>query len=118
MGERERILLADDLPVTRQGIKLTFEVFGEEAGHEIVGEAGSVEGVARLLEDGLRPTLALIDANMPGKGDGERAAVLLRQKSPETKIVSFSTDRQTWGDVNWVKGEFTGRELVEQVNKV
>lgn len=104
--------------VTRQGIKLTFEAFGEESGHEIVGEAGSVEEVAALLEAGLRPTVAIIDANMPKRGDGKRSAALIRQKSPQTKIISFSTDLQTWGDENWVKGDLIGRNLIKKIDEL
>src|SRR3990170_4292555 len=109
MGERERILLADDSPLTRYVIKETIEVWGQESGHEIVGEAASEEEVACLLEDGLRPTVAIIDARMPNKGDGERVAALIRKKSPQTKIVSFSTNLQTWGDENWEKGEVNAK---------
>ena len=50
MGERERILLADDSLVSREGIKLTFEAYGEESGHEIVGEAASIGEVAKLFK--------------------------------------------------------------------
>lgn len=118
MGERERILLADDSLATRKAIRWTIEVFGEENGHEIVGEAASIEEVARLLESGLRPTVAIIDANMPNRGDGERASALIRQKSPQTKIVSLSTDLQTWGDENWVKGNLTGKKLVGKIDEL
>lgn len=118
MGERERILLADDITVTREGIRMTIEAYSEEHGHKVVGEAASVSQVEEILKGGLRPTLAIIDANMPYRGGGEKAAALIRQVSPETKIVSYSTDLQTWGDVNWKKGELLGRELVEQISKL
>ena len=118
MGERERILLADDLSFTREGMRETIELFGEEDGHQVVGEASSLAQVEELLKGGLRPTLAIIDANMPNRGDGEKAAAVIRQISPETKIVSHSSQLQTWGDVNWVKGELLARELVEQINKL
>lgn len=117
MGERERILLADDMEVLREGIKATFEVY-EEGGHVVIGEAGSVEEVEALLDSGLKPTLAIVDGNMPNRGDGERAAELIRQRSPETKIISFSSDPQTWGDENWAKGSLRGKKLIDKVTNI
>ena len=55
---------------------------------------------------------------MPNRGDGEKAAMLIREKSPQTKIISFSTDPQTWGDENWVKGDLISRNLVKKVDEL
>ena len=118
MGERKRILLADDLFVTRHAIKETIETFGEKSGHEVVGEAASIEEVSKFLVSGVKLTVAILDANRPNKGDGERAAALIRQYSPQTKIVSFSTDRQTWGDENWVKGDLSCEKLFEKIDEL
>ncbi|OGM29770.1 hypothetical protein A2630_01345 [Candidatus Woesebacteria bacterium RIFCSPHIGHO2_01_FULL_44_10] len=114
MGNRERILWADDMIFLHEGA--LFE-FVEEDGHEIVGKAKSVEEVDQLLDEGINPTVAIVDANMPSKGDGEKAAAIIRERSPETKIVSFSSQRQTWGDENWTK-DMGLNQILEGIKKL
>lgn len=102
--KKERILIADDDADSRETLESLIEVFGKKDGHKIVGSAGSVEEVEKLMEKSLRPTVALVDNRFPLKGDGEKAAEIIRKLSPETKIVSFSTDSNlSWGDENWPK---------------
>lgn len=118
MGEKEKILLADDSEITRHAVKITIEVYEEESGHEVIAEASSVEEVELLLESGVKPTVALIDGRMPNEGDGKKAAALIRSKSPQTKIVSFSTDLQTWGDENWEKGDLIEKDLIKKIDEL
>ena len=115
MGERERILWADDhmFLIDRSGL---FE-FVEEEGHEVVAKPKSVEEVESVLDSGIKPTLAIVDGNMPSKGDGERAAAIIREKSPETKVVSYSSVAQSWGDQNWHK-DMDLHELIEKIRNI
>ncbi len=108
----ERILVADDQETYRESLCMVIKLFGEEDGHQIVGEAASKEEVEALLKGGLRPSIALVDGKFPEYGDGERAASVIRKLSPETFIISLSSDLQTWGDKNMVKN-FAGKDLVE-----
>ena len=108
--KNERVLVADDQDTVQQGIKSILEAFGPEDGHKIVGQASSVSEVEELLNGGLRPTVALVDGNFPNRGDGKKAAEIIRRLSPETKIIAFSTDPQDYGDEQWNK-HMSGREL-------
>lgn len=109
--KKERILVVDDQNIVQQGIKSILEAFGREDGHKIVGQALSVSEVEELLKSGLRPTIALVDGNFPNRGDGNKAAEIIRRLSPETKIIAFSTDPQDYGDEQWNK-HMSGRELI------
>src|SRR4028118_135092 len=60
--EQIRVLVADDHPVFRRGMRA---ILGAEPEIELVGEAtDGEEAVARALE--LRPDVVLMDLNMPG----------------------------------------------------
>lgn len=115
--KNERILIADDNERVRQMICMIINRFGENDGHKIVGEAASKEEVEALLKKGLKPSVALVDGKFPDYGDGEKAAAIIRKLSPETFIVSLSSDLQNWGDENWVKN-YGATELVEALTKL
>lgn len=68
-----RILLVDDHPVVRTGLRGMFET---DASFEVVGEAADgAEAVARVAE--LRPDVVLMDLQMPGM-DGVEAITHIR----------------------------------------
>ncbi len=113
----ERVLIADDYANIRELLAETIEIFGEKDGHKVVATASSVEEVEELLKGGLRPSVALVDGNFPDEGDGEEAAKIIRKISPETTVISFSSEVQTWGDENWSK-HLTGRQLAEALTKL
>jgi DNA-binding NarL/FixJ family response regulator len=118
MTTNERILLADDMLIVLETAFEMIQLFGEKDGHVIVGKAQSVEEVKKLLEEGLRPTVALVDNSFPLKGDGQRAAEIIRKISPETKVISFSMDTGlTWGDENWYKG-MGSKEVVQALTNL
>jgi DNA-binding NarL/FixJ family response regulator len=111
--KNERILHADDQAIAHEGFKAIIESFGSKDGQKIVGSAFSVEEVEKLMAEGLRPTAAFIDNSLPKRGDGERAAAIVRKFSPETVIVSLSSDDQVkWGDYNIPK-LFSSSDLAE-----
>ena len=90
--DRIGVLIADDHPVVRQGLR-TFLDLQEDL--EVVGEAAdgaeAVELAARLL-----PDVVLMDLVMPGL-DGLEATRRIRDGSPATKVVvltSFAEDDQ------------------------
>jgi len=109
----ERILVADDSSIAREGLQRIMESWGSDDDHQIIGSASSVEEVRNLLEGGLRPSVAIIDHKMPNVGDGERAAKIVRKLSPQTTIVSMSSDDGvTWGDYNLQK-QYRAKEIVD-----
>jgi len=80
-----RVLLADDHPVVRSGIRA--ELDGAE-GIEVVGEASSGHEALCLVEE-LRPDVLVLDVVMPGM-DGVEATRLLRERHPDLRILALS----------------------------
>ena len=76
-----RLLLVDDHKLLRQGLRRAVE----EAGFDVVGEAGDGEEAVRLAIE-LQPDLVLMDVTMPVL-DGIEATRRLRQSAPEARVV-------------------------------
>ncbi len=77
-----RILVVDDHPVVRQGLKTLLE---GQSGWEVVGEAS--DGLEALDKaDSLQPDVVVLDVTMP-KMHGLEACRLLRQKTPGPEIL-------------------------------
>ena len=84
-GERIRVLVADDHPVFRRGMRA---ILGAESGTELVGEATDGEEAAALgLE--LRPDVILMDLNMPNV-NGIEATRRIMEANPETAILMLT----------------------------
>ncbi|MGX6603006.1 response regulator [Micromonosporaceae bacterium Da 78-11] len=86
-----RILLVDDHPVVRFGLRGMLDA---EPDLTVVGEASSgAEGVERAVE--LRPEIVLMDLRMPG-GDGVSATEQILARLPGSKVMvltTYDTDR-------------------------
>jgi DNA-binding NarL/FixJ family response regulator len=83
--ERIRVLVADDHPVFRRGMRA---ILGAEPDTELVGEAtDGEEAVARALE--LRPDVILMDLNMP-KMTGIEATRRILEACPDTAILMLT----------------------------
>ncbi len=77
-----RILVVDDHPIVRQGLKTLLE---GQSGWEVVGEAS--DGLEALDKaDSLQPDVVVLDVTMP-KMHGLEACRLLRQKTPGPEIL-------------------------------
>ncbi|MBI4317082.1 MAG: response regulator [Chloroflexi bacterium] len=78
-----RVLVADDEPLVRRGIRAVLE---ESRGlAELVGEASNGQEAVELVRS-LKPDLVLLDIRMPGL-DGVSAAEQIRRLSPSIRIV-------------------------------
>ena len=64
MPDEVRIVLADDHPVVRKGLKLSIE---EDVRLKVVAEAGDGEAALMLIKQ-LNPNLAIVDIDMPKLG--------------------------------------------------
>jgi len=81
-----RILLADDHPVVREGIRGMLQGYDDI---EVVGQAGSgPEAVVLVVQ--LHPDLVLMDLRMPG-GDGVEATRAIAAAHPGTRVVVLTT---------------------------
>jgi DNA-binding NarL/FixJ family response regulator len=77
-----RVLIVDDHPVVRQGLRWLFDSAG---GFAIVGEAGDGATATRLAAQ-LRPDVVLMDLTMPGV-DGIEATRRIKATSPQTAVL-------------------------------
>ena len=80
-----RVLLVDDHPVFRAGLRRVLESTGR---YEIVGEAGNAHEAIRVAEE-TRPGLILLDVQLPGI-TGLRIMRILRRKQTRARIVVLS----------------------------
>jgi len=119
--ERIRVLLADDHPVVRQGLRTFLELQDDL---EIVGEAAAgEEAVAKV--DELVPDVVLMDLVMP-KLDGIEAIRQVRARSPATKVIvltSFADDSKVFpavkaGAAGYLLKDAQPQELVNAIRTV
>jgi DNA-binding NarL/FixJ family response regulator len=82
MEKTRRVLIADDRPHSRRGLRA---VLGLRSEIVIVGEATDGEEAVRLAE-ALRPDVVLMDAKMP-RLDGVEATRFIKERWPEIRLV-------------------------------
>ena len=85
MNKMQRILIVDDNPVLREGLK---SILSQFSFFDIVGEAA--DGLEALnTAERLLPDLILMDISMP-RMDGLTATKEIKKKWPGTKILVFT----------------------------
>jgi DNA-binding NarL/FixJ family response regulator len=86
-GEPVRVVVAEDQPITRQGVVSVLE----EAGFEVVGVAADAPDLIRKTR-AHRPDVVIADIQMPpgNTDDGLRAAQQIRAEAPEIGVLVFS----------------------------
>ena len=84
--ERIRILIADDHPIVRQGIRSLLTQYNDL---EIAGEAGTGPAVLDQAAR-LQPDVILLDVRMAG-ANGIQIARQLQQEHPEIRIIILTT---------------------------
>ena len=77
-----RILIADDHPVLRSGLRV---LLGADPDLEVVGEAGTGDETLRLAEE-LRPDVVLLDIGLPGES-GIETVRRLKAQLPALKVL-------------------------------
>lgn len=86
-SSRIRVLLVDDHVMVRQGLRAVLEAYADV---ELIGEAGNGEEAVQLV-DRLRPTVVVMDINMP-KMDGIEATRTIKLRYPEIIVVGISVN--------------------------
>jgi two-component system, NarL family, response regulator NreC len=118
---RTTLVLADDHPVVRQGLRALLEA---EPGFQIVGEADDGVAAAQLVER-LKPDVLLVDVMMPGL-NGLEVTRQVRQRFPGTRVIVLSMhaneayvlEALRHGAAGYVLKESSTAELVQAVRTV
>ena len=82
-----RVLLVEDHAMVRQGLRTSLQGYPNL---EIVGEASDGKE-ALVLVDKLRPTVVVMDINMP-KMNGIEATAVIKVRAPDTIIIGLSVN--------------------------
>jgi len=83
MAGRIKVLIVDDHPLFRQGLR---QVVAGDPRFELVGEAGDGLTALKLVQE-LRPDLAVLDVNLPGLSGLEIARKLQAKRLPTRVII-------------------------------
>lgn len=110
-----KILIVDDHPVTRDGLRSAMSSSKEV---EIIGEASTGEEAVDAVER-LAPDVVFMDVRMPGMG-GIEATRIIRESSPDTRVILFTVDESraaiheaiAAGVSGYLLKDATGDELV------
>ena len=87
MSEKPRVLIADDHPPTRMGVRMALERDGMEVCAEAFDAKGALEAAKRE-----HPEACLLDVHMPGGGPA--AASSITAQLPDTVILMLSVSRE------------------------
>lgn len=120
MSDPIRVLLVDDQPTIRQGLRLHLAC---EADIAVTGEAGDGEHAVELAET-LSPDVVVLDISMPGMDGFEAARHIRKENGPAIVMLSLRDDAASRaratdaGASAFVsKNEATG-QLVEAIRRV
>jgi len=121
LDEEVRILIADDHPIVRKGLRLSIE---EDPGLKVVGEASDGEMALSLIRK-LRPQIAVLDIDMP-KLDGLGVAREIARQKLDTKVIflTFHADEDLFrgamslGSKGYILKDSASQEIVAGVRAV
>jgi two-component system, NarL family, response regulator NreC len=117
-AEVTTIVLADDHPVVRSGLRMLLDA---EDGFEVVAETGDLDSTARDVREH-RPRVLVLDLNMP-EGPSLPLIPQLREQSPDTAVVvltmqkdpAFARPAILAGALGYVLKQSAATELVDAV---
>lgn len=120
-GSVTSIILADDHPLMRKGLK---EIIEEEGGFTVAAEANNGESALALIVQHL-PLIAVLDIDMPKMSGLEVAAAVRKQKIPVRLIIltmydteNMFTKAMEMGVMGYVLKDSAATEIVEALKNV
>lgn len=120
MSEKIKIIIVDDSPDTREGLKKFISL---ESDIEIIGEAeNGKEAIIQIKQ--LRPDIVLMDINMP-EMDGISATEIISQEMPDVGIIILSVQGEqeylrkamVSGANDYLVKPFSPDELINSIRK-
>ena len=88
MGEKKRIVIAEDHTILREGLRA---LLSSDPEFDVVGEAEDGLDAIRCVED-LTPDLVLMDLSLP-RMNGMDAISEIKKRCPETKVLALTVHR-------------------------
>ncbi|MBP1741210.1 MAG: DNA-binding response regulator [Deltaproteobacteria bacterium] len=85
MVKKKSVLVVDDHPLVREGLKV---IIGRSSKFEVVGEAGAASEGFRMVEE-LKPDLVLLDISLPDES-GIELTRRIKRALPEVRILIVS----------------------------
>jgi DNA-binding NarL/FixJ family response regulator len=121
VDEQIRVLIADDHPIVRKGLRLSVE---EDPGLKVIGEAADGQSALELIRK-MRPQVAVLDIDMP-KLDGLAVAREIARQKLDTKIIflTFHSDEDLFrnamelGSKGYILKDSASQEIVAGVRAV
>jgi DNA-binding NarL/FixJ family response regulator len=121
VDEQIQVLIADDHPIVRKGLRLSVE---EDTGIKVVGEASDGEMALAMIKK-LRPQIAVLDIDMPKLDGLSVAREIARQKlQTETIFLTFHADEELFrtamdlGSKGYILKDSASQEIVAAVRAV
>lgn len=95
MPDQLKIIIVDDHPLVRQGMKKVIE---KERDLTVIGEAGSTEEALRLIRQN-EPDLAIVDITLEGEANGLDLIKALRERHGNVRALVLSMhDENTYAE--------------------
>ncbi len=122
MTRKKKVLLVDDHPLYREGLKT---IIARNPAFDVAGEAGNAEeGFERAKA--LRPDLAVVDISLPGGQNGINLVRSLKSALPEVRILVVSmhsrmdyiTEAFQAGALGYMVKESAGEGLMKALEAV
>jgi two-component system, NarL family, response regulator NreC len=116
-----RVIVADDHPVVRSGLRLLLDT---EDDIEVVAEVGDIDATLRAVL-GHKPDVVVLDLSMPGTLTSLEALPLVRERCPQTATVVLTMQKDPEyarrslraGALGYVLKDGADAELVEAVRR-
>ncbi|HWP44248.1 MAG TPA: response regulator transcription factor [Blastocatellia bacterium] len=89
MSNEIRVIIADDHPLLRQGLR---QVIERDPDLKVIAEAGDGHSALNHIQT-LRPHIAVLDINMPGM-DGFAVVRALREKQMDVSVIFLTVHRE------------------------